>query len=218
MPTKKVERGITRFDIDERNTHGFMMRICRRGKKIHEFFSDNAYGGKRKALLAARDRYQQLVKQLPDADSAKGKMSVRNTTGVVGVHVAHTVLTDCPDREYFAYCASWKTPEGAATKNQFWLGQVRQAKCLRVGMPGSRKRIERPQTNRTSVSDAGETSQEEVGVVLNPDFISRAWFALDEAIGQIVVYESPRFRVKDDFFVQPHRDVDGVAHVEHPIV
>ena len=117
MPTKKVERGITRFDIEERNTHGFMMRICRRGEKVHEFFSDTAYGGKKKALLAARVRYQQLVKQLPEADTAKGKMSVRNTTGVVGVHVAHTILPDFPDKEYFAYCASWKTDAGERQKS-----------------------------------------------------------------------------------------------------
>jgi hypothetical protein len=119
MPTKKVERGITRFDIDERNTHGYMMRICRRGEKVHEFFSDSSHGGRKKALLAARERYQQLVKQLPEAATAKGKMSARNTTGVVGVHVAHTILPNAPGKEYFAYCASWKTATGERRKISF---------------------------------------------------------------------------------------------------
>lgn len=119
MPTKTVEKGITRFDINERNTHGYMMRICRRGEKRNEFFSDTAHGGKKKALVAARKRYQELVNKLPPPDSAKGKMSVRNTSGVVGVHVAHTVLPDFPDKEYFAYCASWKNEDGKRRKISF---------------------------------------------------------------------------------------------------
>ena len=88
MPTKKVEPGITRFEIEERKTYGFMVRICRQGKKFNQFFSDSAYGGKRKALVAARAQYKKWVDELPAPDTTKNLKSVRNTTGKVGVHVA----------------------------------------------------------------------------------------------------------------------------------
>ena len=58
MPTQPVAPGITRFDIDER--HGYMVRIRRDGNQINEYFSDKKLGGKKKALVAAKERYAQL--------------------------------------------------------------------------------------------------------------------------------------------------------------
>lgn len=117
MGTKLVERGITRYDIDEQGTYGFMMRISRNGEHTNEFFSDKNHKGKRKALAAARVRYKQLVKELPPPKTTKGVKTARNQTGVVGVHLA--VCESIYGEEYSSFCASWKTPDGKRNKISF---------------------------------------------------------------------------------------------------
>ena len=117
MPTKLVERGITRYDIDEQGTYGFMVRISRRGDHINEFFSDKTYKGKRKALAAARKRYAELRDSLPPAQTTKNVKTSRNQTGMVGVHLA--MCRSIYGEEYSSYCASWKTDDGGRRKISF---------------------------------------------------------------------------------------------------
>jgi len=118
MPTQAVAPGITRFDIDER--HGYMVRIRRDGNQINEYFSDKKLGGKRKALAAAKERHAQLYEELGPIESAtKDLITRRNTTGKVGVHIAHSYETRWANNEYFAYCASWKEADGARKKINF---------------------------------------------------------------------------------------------------
>ncbi len=117
MGTKLVERGITRYDIDEQGTYGFMMRISRDGNHINEFFSDKNNGGKRKALSAARVRYKDLKDSLPPPKTTKGIKTARNQTGIVGVHLA--VCESIYGEKYSSYCASWKTADGSRNKLSF---------------------------------------------------------------------------------------------------
>lgn len=117
MGTKSVERGITRYDIEEQGTYGYMMRISRGGNHINEFFSDKNHKGKKKALAAARKRYQELVAKLPSPKTTKGIQTQRNRSGVVGVHLA--VCASVYGELYSSYCASWKTDEGKRGKISF---------------------------------------------------------------------------------------------------
>ena len=117
MGTKLVERGITRYDIEEQGTYGFMMRISRSGDHINEFFSDKNHGGKRKALTAARARYQILKDSLPPPKTTKGIKTARNQSGIVGVHLA--VCESIYGEKYSSYCASWKTKDGKRNKLSF---------------------------------------------------------------------------------------------------
>ncbi len=120
MTTKTVTTGITRFDLDDKNVHGFMVRICRKGKHINEFFSDARCGGKRKARKAADERYDELLDEYGPAEtSIKGKMTKRNTSGKVGVHVARSFDKRWPNCEYWAYCASWVNPDRTRGKINF---------------------------------------------------------------------------------------------------
>ena len=128
MGTKLVERGITRYDIDEQGTYGFMMRISRDGNHINEFFSDKNKGGKRKALEAARKRYKKLKSQLPPPKTTKGVKTARNQTGIVGVHLA--VCESVYGEEYSSYCASWKTDGGRRSKLSFSFKKYGKRKAL----------------------------------------------------------------------------------------
>jgi len=117
MGTKLVERGITRYDIEQQGTYGFMVRISRDGEHVNEFFSDKNNGGKRKALIAARARYQELKKKLPPPKTTKGIVTGRNRTGIVGVHLA--VCESVYGESYSSYCASWKSKDGRRKKLSF---------------------------------------------------------------------------------------------------
>lgn len=117
MPTKPITTGITRYDIPEKKTFGCMMRICRQGKRYNEFFSDADCGGKRKSKDAAIARYNELAAQLPEPGPVKNKATVRNSSGVVGVHNAETL--DASGNVYLAYCASWVDETGRRCKINF---------------------------------------------------------------------------------------------------
>ena len=146
MGTKLVERGITRYDIEDQGTYGFMVRISREGNHINEFFSDKNNGGKRKALESARKRYRQLKRKLPPPQTTKGVRTRRNRSGVVGVHLAK--CESVYGEEYSSYCASWKTTNGKRSKLSFSFKKYGKKKawelaCLSREIESSdRKKIE----------------------------------------------------------------------------
>ena len=119
MPTKRVRKGITRFDIHERGTYGFMVRISRRDKKLNQFFSDKEYGGKRKALAAAVECYEEWVAELPPPVTSKGIKSVRNKSGRVGVHLAVNPSYRIKGVTYNSYVAAWRSEGGQREKISF---------------------------------------------------------------------------------------------------
>lgn len=76
--------GISRIEQPEKNHFGYYVRLTWRGRQYAKFFADKKYGGKRMALNAAEEYFDQLDAQMP-IDSQVGRMSVRNTSGIVGV-------------------------------------------------------------------------------------------------------------------------------------
>ncbi|MBD2462368.1 AP2 domain-containing protein [Oscillatoria sp. FACHB-1407] len=76
--------GISRIEQPEKKHFGYYVRLMWRGKQYAKFFSDKKYGGKQKALKAAEKYFDELDEQMP-LDSQVGRMSVRNTSGIVGV-------------------------------------------------------------------------------------------------------------------------------------
>lgn len=120
MLAQTISTGIMRLDDEKSGVHGFMVRICRQGKHTREFFSDWSYGGKRKAKDAAIQRRGELETELgPVQPATKDKMTARNSTGKVGVHVAHSQDNRYPECEYWSYCASWVDADGKRKKISF---------------------------------------------------------------------------------------------------
>lgn len=118
MTTKAVAKGITRFDHN--NRHGYLVRISRGGHRTNKYYADATYGGKRKALAAAKEAHARLEEELgPIESSTKDRLTNRNSTGVVGVHVAYTQDSRYPNCEYYAYCASWVNEAGKRKKISF---------------------------------------------------------------------------------------------------
>jgi len=119
MPTKRVRKGITRFDIHERGTYGFMVRIARKEEKRNQFFSDKESGGKRKALADAVACYEEWVDELPPPVTSKDVKSVRNKSGRVGVHLAINPSYSLKDVTYSSYVAAWRAENGNREKVSF---------------------------------------------------------------------------------------------------
>lgn len=113
-----VAPGITR--VERGQSKGYVVRLSRDGVRTSEYYADRSCGGKRAALRCAKERHAELVAELgPPAPSRKGKLTDRNQTGKVGVHLAYSVDNRYPDCEYYAYCASWKSEDGKRKKISF---------------------------------------------------------------------------------------------------
>jgi len=123
MKYKTVSPGITRFDVEGSTVRGYMVRICRNGKRISEFFSDARCGGKRKAFQAAQESYQYLLGVMgPIVSPTRNKITRRNTSGKVGVHAAHSTDSRYPNSDTWSYCASWVTNDRKRMKVSFsWI-------------------------------------------------------------------------------------------------
>lgn len=115
--TTPAAPGVTRFDIEERRTHGYMVRIARHGTRHQKFFSDFKCGGMEKALAAAKRQYLSWTATLPPRRSNKDRLTTRNRTGRVGVYIA--VANESDGQTYEAYCASWTDDHGKRWKISF---------------------------------------------------------------------------------------------------
>jgi hypothetical protein len=129
MASRKI-KGITRHEVAQSSSAGWMMRIQRQKVLTQEYFSDSVYGSRNKARIAAEERYQELAKKLPPVVRA-GSKSVRNTSGKVGVRlsVAKGRFEDSKDME--SYVAFWRV-DGVDYTIQF--------ACLKYGKRAAFKR------------------------------------------------------------------------------
>jgi hypothetical protein len=111
------DRGISRLDQESVGTHGWQVRLQRKGVRYGRFFSDSAWGGRENALSIAR---QYRDKILGHSERLSGGANVssrshtgptaRSSSGVVGV----TRIVQCSSNgvEYRFWQASWTTPDG----------------------------------------------------------------------------------------------------------
>ncbi len=105
--------------VDSEDVHGWLVRIKRGDERKSRFMSDSTYGGKKKSRDAAQQQYEEWTKEMPEPATSQGKLSVRNTTGVVGVHFACDTDSRFPNCQYESYIASWLSDEGKRTKLGF---------------------------------------------------------------------------------------------------
>lgn len=139
MPTEYVAPGITRFDFETRK--GFMVRLKRGKKRINIWLPDKKHGGKRKTLALAKKKYNELVSKLgPVRSSTLNKLTVRNTSGHVGVH-----FDEGYDSRYGSsnetYVASWLSEQGKRTKISFSIGKYGKRKAFELACIARENRL-----------------------------------------------------------------------------
>jgi hypothetical protein len=78
---------IARIDLPRAGTHGWQVRLQRRGVKHGKFFADRQHGGVRESYAAARAWRDELVSRFTAEDTQARicRTSARNNSGVVGV-------------------------------------------------------------------------------------------------------------------------------------
>lgn len=100
---------ITRIDLPDAGTHGFQVRLQRRGIKYGKFFADRVHGEQSSALRAARMWRDDLLEQI--ADRARVcERSQRNSSGVVGVSRITVVAGNGNSYEFWQ--ATWSPSPG----------------------------------------------------------------------------------------------------------
>ncbi len=144
--------GITRLDLDESRNRGFMVRLLRKGKRYSAYFADSKCGGKRNAKKMAQEWYQQMLSKLGPANnrSCLNLLTARNTTGVVGVHIAVSTDTRWSGGTYKAYCSSWVLESGKRQKIAFSWKRYGKAKALEYAIYARKHRL----TDRSAIVKA----------------------------------------------------------------
>lgn len=97
---KSGYKGICRIDQPERKTYGWYVRVTFNGQRRVKFFSDEANGGKEKALEAAVKYRNQAERELgkPRTDRLVIARNPRNRSGIMGVQ-RKTKIVNTPDGE-----------------------------------------------------------------------------------------------------------------------
>lgn len=98
---------IARIDLPRAGTHGWQVRIQRRGVKHGKFFADRAHGGIAEAYGMARAWRDELVERISREESAARicRRSARNSSGVVGV--SKVCVTAASGASYWFWQATW---------------------------------------------------------------------------------------------------------------
>lgn len=116
----------------------------RRGKKTEKFFSDNAFGGNRAALEAAkkfRDQLESSSRKYSVKELAR-KPSRRNKSGIVGVRL-HEQIDTRGDFEYhyWYWVAQWTDGLGRRRTRSFSVHTYGDEEAFRLACEARRKGV-----------------------------------------------------------------------------
>jgi hypothetical protein len=149
MQNENLNYCITRVDITsesrKKETHGWEVRVRRRGMKVEKFFSDNLFGGKDQALASAREfRNGKLneIKPYTRLEIAK-QMSIRNTSGIVGVHYTkHLYKKRGRTYEWEAWVATWSPEPKKERSKRFSVKKYGEIDAFNRAVEHRRKMLE----------------------------------------------------------------------------
>ncbi len=111
--------GITRLDNEAAGTHGWQVRLQRKGVRHARFFSDSAAGGRDESLRRAAQFRDRLLRRLEDPGESVRvhTLTVRNTSGMVGV--CRVVNVSAKGVEYISWQATWSPEPGRRKSVRF---------------------------------------------------------------------------------------------------
>jgi hypothetical protein len=136
MSTSARTPGISRIDQLAKRNHGFFVRLQRRGKTHSAFFTDQKYGGRKRALAAAQKQYRKMLAKFgpPMRRRRRWWADIRRrkgSSGIVGVQKV-AVRRNGEVRRYWK--ATW-SPKPYIVRRKifsFWKFGSRKARRLAV--------------------------------------------------------------------------------------
>ncbi|MDB4673669.1 hypothetical protein OAF27_02530 [Verrucomicrobiales bacterium] len=155
MDAPRPNYGISRIDQPEKKNHGFYVRITHSGTTQQKYFPDKANGGKTKALKAARNFRDGVLKKLPKAKQKAASVKRRRVkqSGMSGVtHVTSKIASGAV---YEYWQAAW-IDGGTRRTAKFSIDRYGDAKALELAKK-ARRAAERgkPPERRQSGRPAG---------------------------------------------------------------
>jgi hypothetical protein len=127
-------RGISRIDQRAKRTHGFFVRLQRKGFTHNAFFADQSCGGKRRALRAAQKHFRVLEKKYqPMTRKRWAEMPRRKgKSGIIGVQRA--VVRHPGQRRRAYWQANWSPRPHVVRRRSFSVRKFgeRKAKALAI--------------------------------------------------------------------------------------
>ena len=129
---------ISRIDLSAMRSHGWQVRLTRRGRKYSRFFSDRKYGGREVALRTARDFRDELLARLSDREKsgAAGKMTRRNISGVVGVS---RIVVRTAGAKYEFWQATWSPDPGLRRRVKFSIRRYGENRAFQLACAARRE-------------------------------------------------------------------------------
>jgi hypothetical protein len=143
MAKKSPNRNIIRLD---RETHGggYLLRMTRKGELCTAYFTDKAYGGKAKALVAARkerDQWEETWKGFSAQELAK-KARANNSSGTVGVRLVTEKDPRWPSQpEYEYWVAQWSPAKGVRKSKRFSVKKYGKKKAYELAVKARKQGV-----------------------------------------------------------------------------
>ena len=125
--------GISRIDQPEKRTRGFFVRLSREGRIYNAFFADKTHGGKRRALQAAQQHYQKLLREHRPISRRRRAQTLRRrgASGIIGVQ---EILIRRPGYQQKYWRAVWSPRRYLVRSRMFSTRKygARKAKALAI--------------------------------------------------------------------------------------
>ncbi|MCH7225749.1 hypothetical protein [Haloferula sp. A504] len=143
MTTPEDTYAIARIDLPGASTHGWQVRLQRRGRKYGKFFADRVHGGTREAYRVARAWRNALIERLDERESGPRVClkSARNSSGVVGV--SKVAVSASNGETYFFWQATWCPEPGQRRCVKFSIRRHGDRQAFRLAVEARREGVSR---------------------------------------------------------------------------
>jgi hypothetical protein len=113
--------GVCRIDQPSHRTHGFFVRLQRKGKIHSAFFTDQMHGGRAQALAAAQKHHRKLAAKLgtPVQMSRRDWAELRRRKGSSGIHGVQKIVDWRFTRPRTYWKATW-SPEPYVVRRKWF--------------------------------------------------------------------------------------------------
>jgi hypothetical protein len=130
---------IARIDLPRAGTHGWQVRLQRRGVKFGKFFADRQHGGIQDAYRAARLWRDDLVARFAAEENQARicRPSARNSSGVVGVSKIRVIASS--GASYWFWQAAWCPAPGERRCVKFSVKRHGDRQAFRLAVEARRE-------------------------------------------------------------------------------
>ena len=141
MGKNSKDYGISRVDIPAKKTHGWQVRLQRKGWRYQKFFADRMLGGRDKSYAAAVEMRDELVGSLESETRQERaqRKTARNSSGLVGVCRTYAVKNG---KRYPCWQASWSPQPGKRKCVKFFVSVHGEDKAKEMAIAAREAGIE----------------------------------------------------------------------------